>query len=189
MTDQPQPREPNAGGGSAGGVPSREFVAEITKCQRRLYGFIRTLVYDAAAIEEVLQETNLALWEQAGRFQPGTDFMAWACRVAWFKVLEHRRARRRQRLAFSMELMETIADEAIIDLEQLERRERALAACVEELSDRHRQVLKMHYFAKMPFDKIGAEIDRKANAVAQLMFRIRKALRECIERRLAEAPA
>lgn len=189
MADQPLFEARGAGDGRAGSPPGREFVAEITKCQRRLYGFIRTLVYDHAAIEEVLQDTNLALWEQAERFQPGTDFMAWACRVAWFKVLEHRRARKRQRLSFSMELMETIADEAIEDTESLERRERALLECVDALSERHREVLKMHYFAKMPFDQIGARIDRKANAVAQLMFRIRNALRECIERRVTEAPA
>jgi DNA-directed RNA polymerase specialized sigma24 family protein len=47
----------------------------------------------------------------------------------------------------------------------------------------------MHYFGRMHLEQIGAAIDRKANAVAQLLFRIRKALRECIERRLVESPA
>lgn len=169
--------------------PSREFVTEITACQRRLQAFIRSLVYDSAIIEEVLQETNLALWEQADRFEPGTNFMAWACRVAWFKVLDQRRTVRRRRFEFSPEVLETIAEEALEDLELLERQERALAICVESLPERHRQVLDMHYFGQMPLDQIGATIDRKANAVAQLLFRIRKALRECIERRLIESPA
>lgn len=168
--------------------PSREFVTEITDCQRRLQAFIRTLVYDPATIEEVLQETNLALWEQAARFEPGTSFMAWACRVAWFKVLDHRRAARRRPWEFSSEVLESIATEAIEDLEMLEQQERALAACVASLSERHRQVLQMHYFGSVPLEQIGATIDRKANAVAQLLFRIRKALRECIERRLVELP-
>jgi RNA polymerase sigma-70 factor (ECF subfamily) len=169
--------------------PSREFVTEITACQRRLQAFIRTLVYDPAAIEEVLQETNLALWEQAERFEPGTSFMAWACRVAWFKVLEQRRAVRRRRFEFSPEVLESIAAEALEDLEMLEQQERALTACVAALPERHRQVLEMHYFGRMHLEQIGATIDRKANAVAQLLFRIRKALRECIERRLVESPA
>jgi len=169
--------------------PSREFVTEITACQRRLEAFIRTLVYDPAAIEEVLQETNLALWEQAARFEPGTSFMAWACRVAWFKVLDQRRAARRRRWEFSPEVLETIAAEAIEDIEMLERQERALTICVASLPERHRQVFDMHSFGQMPLDQIGATIERKANAVAQLLFRIRKALRECIERRLVETPA
>lgn len=168
--------------------PPREFVTQITSSQRRLHGFIRTLVYDASAIEEVLQETNLALWEQAARFQPGSDFMAWACRVAWFKVLDHRRAARRRQFEFRPDILESIAAEALEDVGIFERREKVLAKCIESLSERHRQVLAMHYFNQMPFEEIGAMIDRKANAVAQLMFRIRKALRECIDRRLAEIP-
>lgn len=133
-------------------LPSREFVTQITACQRRLHGFIRTLVYDSASIEEVLQETNLAIWEQATRFTPGTDFMAWACRIAWFKVLDHRRATRRQRLEFRPDVLEALAAEALEDVDIFERNQRALAACIELLSERHRQVLRLHYFDQMPFD-------------------------------------
>ncbi len=169
--------------------PSREFVTEITACQQRLQAFIRTLVYDQAAVDEVLQETNLALWEQAERFAPGTSFMAWACRVAWFKVLEQRRIARRRRWEFDPKLLESIAAEAFEDLEIFERQERALVECVASLPERQRRVLEMHYFGQMHLEQIGATIDRKANAVSQLLFRIRKALRECIERRLVESPA
>ena len=169
--------------------PSREFVTEITACQRRLHAFIRTIVYDPTAIEEVLQETNLTLWQQAERFEPGTSFMAWACRVAWFKVLDHRRAAKRRRWEFRPEVLELIAAEAIDDIEMIDRQEKALAVCVESLPERHRSLLKMHYFGQMPFEQIGSTINRKANAVAQMMFRVRNALRECIERRLAETPA
>lgn len=188
MSERPANRD-DSGVPANARLPSREFVTQITASQRRIYGFIRTLIYDSASIEEVLQETNLALWEQAARFTPGTDFMAWACRIAWFKVLDHRRATRRQRLEFRPDVLEAIAAEALEDVNIFERQQRALAACIESLSERHRHVLRMHYFNQMPFEQIGAMIDRNANAVAQLMFRVRNALRECIERQLAENPA
>jgi len=33
--------------------PTKAFVAEITAVQRRLHGFVRTLVYDRDAIDEI----------------------------------------------------------------------------------------------------------------------------------------
>lgn len=90
-------------------VSRDEFVALLTSSQRRLCGFICTLVVDLADAEEVLQETNLTLWQQADRFEPGTDFMAWACRVAHFKVLKWRDARKRQRSHFDEDVIEVLA--------------------------------------------------------------------------------
>lgn len=168
-------------------APSREFVADLTSAQRRLHGFIRTLVPDTTTVEEILQETNLAVWEQAERFELGTNFVSWACRIAWFKVLDHRRRVQRQRLRFSDTLLETIADEALEDLDLAERQRTALAACIADLPDRQRTVLTMHYFKQMSLEQIGATLDRKANAVGQMIFRIRKVLRDCILRRVAGA--
>ena len=93
--------------------PSKEFVTEITAVQRRLYGFVRTLVYDREMVDEIVQETNVALWEQFERFEAGSNFAAWACRVAWFKVLDYRRSQKVRRLRFADTLMETLAAEAI----------------------------------------------------------------------------
>lgn len=166
-------------------VPSREFIAELTGAQRRLHGFIRTLMHDPVVVDEILQETNLAVWEQAERFEPGSNFVAWACRIAWFKVLDHRRRVQRQRLRFSDTLLETIADEALEDLDMAERQRTALVACIADLPGRQRTVLTMHYFKQMSLEQIGVVIDRKANAVGQMIFRIRKALRDCILRRVA----
>ncbi len=90
-----------------------EFVALLTAAQRRLYGFICTLVVDRADADEVLQETNLALWQQIERFEPGTDFLAWSCRVAHFKVLKLRDSRKRQRVHLDDAVIELLATEAI----------------------------------------------------------------------------
>jgi len=38
--------------------PSKEFAAEITAVQRRLYGFARTLVYDREAVNAIVQSAE-----------------------------------------------------------------------------------------------------------------------------------
>lgn len=173
-----------AGDRIASQVTQEEFIALITASQRRIHGFIRTLVYDTNEIDEVVQETNLALWEQASRFERGTDFMAWACRVAWFKVLESRRRRQRIRLRFSDALLESLAHEALKEPAADDTRYVALIKCMAELPEKHRALLEMHYIKEMSQDAIGRLTNRKANAVAQMLFRIRTLLRDCVARRL-----
>lgn len=168
-------------------LPRAEFVAALTAAQWRLYGFIRSLTGDRNATDELLQETNVTLWEQAERFVPGTNFDAWACKVAWFKVLDHRKAARRRRLRFSDQLVEMLAEEAAEDVDCFERERTALAACIDGLPERHRAVLTLHYENRLSLAEIGETLNRNRNAVAQLLHRIRATLRGCIERRLGPA--
>lgn len=174
-----------------------EFVTLLTASQRRVYAFICTLVIDRADADEVLQETNLALWQQIDRFEPGTDFVAWACRVAHFKVMKLRDAAKRHRVKLDDALIELLATESIeeqridhrLAAERYEKNRLALVACLEELSERNRDILLLHYQGGQSLATIGASIGRTANAVAQQFHRIRAVLRTCVQRRLADTPA
>jgi RNA polymerase sigma-70 factor (ECF subfamily) len=172
-----------------------EFVSLLTASQRRMYGFICTLVVDPADAEDVLQETNLALWEQIDRFEPGTDFVAWGCRVAHFKVLKLRDAAKRHRVRLDEQVIELLASEAIASqraadadaAQRFEATRLALVACMDKLPCEHRDVLLRRYQARESLASIGASIGRTGNAVAQLLHRIRVSLRTCIQRRLADS--
>jgi len=174
-----------------------EFVSLLTASQRRVYAFICTLVVDRSDADEVLQETNLALWQQIERFEPGTDFVAWACRIAHFKVMKLRDAAKRHRVKLDDAVIELLATESIeeqrvdhrLAAERYERNRLALVACLDELSDRHRTILLLHYQGGQSLATIGSSIGRTANAVAQMFHRIRGSLRACVQRRLADAPA
>jgi RNA polymerase sigma-70 factor, ECF subfamily len=174
-----------------------EFVALLTASQRRVYAFICTLVIDRTDADEVLQETNLALWQQIDRFEPGTDFVAWACRVAHFKVMKLRDAAKRHRVKLDDAVIELLATESIeeqridhrLAAERYEKNRLALVACLEELSERNRNILLLHYQGGQSLATIGASIGRTANAVAQQFHRIRAVLRTCVQRRLADTPA
>ena len=56
---------------------SAEFVTEITRVQRQLHAFILTTVWNPIEADDVLQETNLVLWQKwpnstaAASFSPG----------------------------------------------------------------------------------------------------------------------
>ncbi|MGB8852718.1 MAG: sigma-70 family RNA polymerase sigma factor [Pirellulales bacterium] len=170
-----------------------EFVTLLTKSQKRIYGFIGTLVVDRNDADDVLQETNTALWEMADQFEPGTDFVAWACKVAHFRIQKQWASAKRLRVRLSADAMNALVADAeaesqlgaLVAAEQFERHRAALAACLEEVSARNRDLLLQYYEHGKSLADIGLNIGRNRNAVAQLFHRVRAALRSCIRRRLA----
>ena len=80
---------------NSGGKPPDEFVRLFMSSQRKIYWYIYTLLHDHHDTEEVFQETALVLWQKFASFQPGTSFVSWACRIAFYNVLRYRDNHRR----------------------------------------------------------------------------------------------
>ena len=70
------------------------FVRLLGQNQRRIFLYVMSMVPDWNDAEEISQETNLILWREFGRFQQGTNFAAWASRVAFHQVPAVRKRRR-----------------------------------------------------------------------------------------------
>jgi RNA polymerase sigma-70 factor (ECF subfamily) len=159
---------------------SDEFLKLITEFQGRLFGFILSLLSDPDQANEVLQETNLVLWKKSDEFQIGSNFKAWSFRVAHFQVMAFRQRQVRDRLVFDDEALEQVACEAGAKDEVYEHRMKLLEACIVRLPERSREVLCLFYDEGESLDSIAARLKRKANAVGQMLFRIRKSLIECV---------
>ena len=81
------------------------FVALFVKNQRRIYGYILTVVPDCNEADDLFQQTSLVLWEKADEFRPDGDFVRWACGIAFNVVRNWRVKKRRDRHCFSDEMM------------------------------------------------------------------------------------
>lgn len=68
----------------------QEYVKLMTDHQWPLRGFILSLMPGSPDVGDVLQETNLVLWQKRRQFKLGTNFFAWACRIARYEVMHHR---------------------------------------------------------------------------------------------------
>src|SRR5215218_100140 len=67
---------------------NKPFLRLFLQNQRRLYAYILTLLPNRADADDVLQETSLVMWDKFDPADPPTDFLAWARRVAYHKVLD-----------------------------------------------------------------------------------------------------
>src|SRR5215216_964220 len=123
----------------------RQFIRLMTRHERMVYGYILSLVPNWADADEILQETNIRLWEEFEKFQPGTNFAAWSIRVAHFQVLTWRKKVSRSRLVFDQRVVDALAVEPMWTDDEFEARQQALADCVSELPDHSRELLRHCY--------------------------------------------
>lgn len=162
------------------------FVRLLSQNQRRIYLYIMSLVPNRTDAEEVIQETNLVLWREFDKFQEGTNFAAWSCRVALNQVLAWRKKRQRDRLDFSPAFLEAVAEETQTQAEVLDERCEALARCIGKLPDQHQQLLKLRYSNEMNIDDVARQAERTVEAVYRALSRIRQTLHECVTRTLLQ---
>lgn len=166
-------------------VPSEEFVQLFSRSQRRLYLHILGQVGRPEDADEILQETNVVIWSKFDRFELGTNFIAWSFQISNFEVLKYRHKQRSQRLIFSEDLIEAIAQESEEVQDELDLRRSALRDCLGKLRKNDREIIQSRYAPGNKGKEVAENLGRPINSVYQSIGRIRKTLFECINRRLA----
>ena len=140
--------------------------------------FVRSLQPSLSDADDVMQETFLTISRKASSFEPGTNFLAWACGIARLKVLENFRQNKRSNV---------LADTAIIALaedaptpELLIERELALEACIEKLAPRMRDLLWRRYSRRQSSVEMADATGMSSTAVRVALSKTRAMLRDCI---------
>jgi RNA polymerase sigma-70 factor, ECF subfamily len=162
----------------------QRFLRLFMENERRIYGFIASLLPNMADAEDVLQETSLVLWQKFDQFRVGSDFIAWACRVAQLQVLKFYEKQGRSKLRFDFETLETIAKEVLTMGPLLEARHQALGKCLDEMTDRDRDLLRRRYAEDTSPQQIAEQVGRSIHAIYKALSRIHDGLLKCIRGKL-----
>ena len=145
-----------------------------------------TLPGNPAHAEEVFQEVCVVLWREYEKFDLSTPFMRWASVVALNQVRKFRRGLRRKEKWLSDTVVDMLAEEAVEKADLLESRRHALHDCLGRLSPSDRDLVRLCYSdSKTSIKEAAALLDRPANTAYKALNRIRRALHDCITRRIA----
>lgn len=184
MSDSSNNKISNDQGDVKASTPTDTFLADFTRSQRPLYLYILSLVPHPLDAEEILQETNLIIWKKQDQFQPGSNFHAWASRIAYFEVMKYREKQGRNRLQFSQEFVKQVSAEMDQSNELWEPKRQALMTCLQKLRDKDREIIQLRYAPGNNGKDIAEMLGRPVNSVYQSLGRIRQTLLECIRRQL-----
>jgi len=165
--------------------PSASFVRQMTSSQQGLFTFILTMVPNVSDADDVLQETNTALWQKRNEFIEGSNFWPWACRFARFQVLAFRKRRQRDHLQFDDSLVAQLAIESIEFAATISTRQRALEKCLRGLSDHKRKLIRLRYGSEKSATKVASQMGLTRGALYDALYRIRLALADCVKQTLS----
>jgi RNA polymerase sigma-70 factor, ECF subfamily len=162
-------------------VRHQEFVRLFQRNERKIYGYILSLIPNIAAADEISQETNLRLWEQFDKFDPRKDFVSWACTIAYYQVLTYRKKTQREPVRFNTDLLDILADRATERRDDLAARQSHLLDCLGQLSEFKRQSIRLYYSLGLTAKSVAEKLGRNVTAVEKTLVRARHDLRDCME--------
>ncbi len=163
------------------------FVQELTAAQGNLRAYILASLGSTADTSDVLQRTNLVLWKNASKFRSSEKFLPWALTLAKFEILSYCRDKSRDRHVYPEDLAALMLDTARDELGDPSDRNEALKHCLEKLTAQQNEVLKLRYYEDKSISQMATSLKRTENAVKSGLLRVRRALQECIERRLSSS--
>lgn len=161
-----------------------EFLRHFVAAEPKLCAYVHALVFHRADAEDILQEVAVVLWAKYPEFASGTNFTAWACRVAYHEILHYRRRHQRSRLEFNDDLLRRMADEVEPILAEQDAREHALAACLEKLPDAERALIRQRHWQGVTGRSLAQLLGRSESSVSRALGRVYTRLLACIRQSL-----
>jgi RNA polymerase sigma-70 factor (ECF subfamily) len=154
---------------------------------RPLYRLCASYSRSTAEAEELTQEVFLRLWQNLHQYRPGSNFMAWAWRVARNLVIDaHRRARKEREAAWlEPEVLDRLP--AVDDPEedaQRRQRLRMVAIALRHLEPELSEIVVMRDLAGLSYQEIAAALELPLGTVKSRLNRARLELTEAVRRRM-----
>lgn len=157
-----------------------ELVGLLTRNQRKIFAYIYTLVPHRPDAEDILQETSVTIYEKFDEFELGTDFVAWANRIAWWKVKQAQQKFARSKVVFDENVMEAVAATAGTMQAEMSDRHEALGSCLKKLNERDRRMVLTRYESGSGVERAAAQAGRSLQAAYKALGRIRQLLLDCV---------
>ena len=162
------------------------FTQLWTAAHPTVAGFVRGMVPDRAAVDDILQEVAVALFAQFATYDQARPFVAWALGIAKHKIQDRwRTLARSKHVVQDTAVLEAMAEISAEMDDEFETRRAALQECLSQVQGRASDLLRLHYHEGLEPRRIAEQLGLEAGHVRVLLNRVRGVLRDCIERRIA----
>jgi len=161
--------------------------ALVSTTLRPIYRLCASYAPSAAEAEELTQEVYFKLWENLHRYRPGSNFMAWAWRVARNLLIDaHRRSRRERSAAWlDPEIIDRLpASDDPHEHTGHRQRLRLIATAMRQLPEELATLILMRDFSGMSYQEIAEGLELPLGTVKSRLNRARLELATAVRRRL-----
>ncbi|MDX1968944.1 MAG: sigma-70 family RNA polymerase sigma factor [Planctomycetaceae bacterium] len=153
-----------------------------------LTAYLRSVIRDASAADDVFQETMLTAWRRLGDYDKTRPFGPWLRGIAARTMLAWRRQRARSFALCDEEILEHLGARCETIQSQpgdtWDQKLEGLRDCVDKLPDRYREVIQRRYAEEEPAESLAERLQITAETLKKRLQRGRARLMECLERKL-----
>lgn len=156
----------------------------LMKHQDELFRYIYSLLPHEEDARDVLQETSVSLFRKSVDYDPRKPFLAWARGFAYVEVMKQRERNVRGRRMLREDLVEILAREREAEDGTQQNRLLALDQCLNALPPLDRKLIYERYQSGCPVEDLVQQLGTSRRTLFRNLDRIRRALFECINRRM-----
>jgi len=160
----------------------KHFVEEDAVLRAYVYASTRS----PSDADDVLQDVWKTLTVKLDQYDDSRPFRPWAMGVARMQVRKWRQEKGRNREVPSGEVLDLLAATAEEHADEIDVRLSFLEACLGKLTITCRNIMEMKYLHGLQIADIATRMSRNVAAIEMTLVRARRALRECIDRRMQE---
>lgn len=166
---------------------TRQFVQKLfIEHVDELKGFVSSLVPDPELVDDVVQETFVAVTARAAHYDQRQSFTTWLFVVARDKLREVGRRAEAEARPFADDVLEVLAASHqgfAITPDHI----RFLDECIALLAPQARRIVALRYQNSMKPRHVAKALGWTAGSVRVALSRARAAIRECVENKIAAA--
>lgn len=149
--------------------------------------FICCAVRNHADAQDILQDVAVAVLDGQSVLPTGEAFTAWAVGIARHKIADHFRRKARQQVPMEEEVLQVVAEAFTARADAWTAEGHALEHCLSRVKGDARRLLDWRYRDGHSPQEMARRLGRTPEAIRSSLLRVRKGLRECIERRLGRS--
>ena len=167
------------------GQIQEKFLRVFLKHEDDLRAYARALLPTWDAVGEVMQEASVVMWRKLHQLRDESEFLPWAKVIVHYEALKARQTVARDRLCFSEDIFELLAEEDPEDgIENMADEREALGHCLGKLESPQRKLVLLPYHGHGAVTELAEESGRTVNSLYKKIGRLRQQLSQCVERQL-----
>lgn len=170
---------------AACGGDAKAFESLVRRHELAVYAYFRPRLIEPADADDLCQEVFLRTYQNLAKYNHSVPLRAWLIGIARNVLREYVRAARRRHEVAWTELCLNLERVASDECGRFDEVLPLLPGCMDSLGQNARTSLQMHYGGRCKVAEIAEKMSRSSDAVRLLLYRARKALKRCLDGKLA----
>lgn len=163
-----------------------EAIAATLLAERMpLTAFIASVTRDFHLAEDVFQEVCVKAIAHSAEFHSAAHLVNWARLAGKNRAIDVLRARDGRYIGLSDEMLAMLGQEWP-DISRAEAQQKALDHCLDRVTPKNRELLRLRYFERRACAEVAATMGRKIETIYQALARLHKTLGDCVRARLQQ---